>query len=258
MAWFRVDVPPSGGGGSMPDQIAKIAQGTTFDYSELETKTVTIPQYVFHGSQIRDVESTDVITVQDRAFEGCTNLRKINLPNCTSIGSYAFACNRTTYASTVSINLPAVTNISAYAFNGFYGTDNTSEIAFPACTYIGQYAFQHTSSNPLTIKSLSFPVVTQMGGSSFVRIIAETLDIGENCTSMGSTPLANATVTNLIIRATTPPTLGTNAGLGNGASIAHIYVPDGTDPVSGKTYVQIYKDANRWSQYASYIEAIPS
>lgn len=247
MAWFRCSAPAQGG---TLDQIATIALGTEFDYFELETETETIPQYLFHGSMIRDVESVDVITVQDRVFEGCSNLRKINLPNCTSIGQYAFSCNRTTYAGTVSINLPALQTIGAYAFNGFYGTDNTAEVVFPACTYVGQYAFQHSSSNPLTVKSLSFPAVTQMGGSSFVRIIAETLDIGENCTSMGSTPLANATVTNLIVRATTPPTLGTNAGLGNNANITHIYVP--------ADYVNTYKNTSRWSSYASIIEAIPA
>lgn len=249
MAWFRCG-GPSGGG---VDQIATIALGQEFDYFELETETDLIPQYIFHGSLIRDVESTDVITIGDRAFEACSNLRRINLPNCTSIGQYAFACNRTTFASTVSINLPSVENIGASAFNGFYGTDSTADLSFPACTYVGQYAFQGTQNNPLTVKSMSFPLVERMGGSSFVRLIATTLDIGPNCTTLGSTPLANATVTNLIVRATTPPTLGTNAGLGNNANITHIYVP--------ASAVEDYKDDQnypRWAAYSSIIEAIPA
>lgn len=244
MAWFRCG-GPSGGG---IDQIATIALGQEFDYFELETETDTIPQYIFHGSLIRDVESTDVITIGDRAFEACSNVRRINLPNCRTIGQYAFACNRTTYASLISINLPNVETIGAYAFNGFYGSDATAELTFPACTYVGTYAFQHSSNNMLRVKSITLNAVTQMGSSAFVRVIADEITIGADCTSLGSTPFANANVTDLIILADTPPTLGTSAGLGNNASISNIYVPDSA--------VATYQSANRWSQYAAIIKSI--
>ena len=241
MAWFRCSAPAQGGS---LDQIATIALGQEFDYFELETETETIPQYLFHGSMIRDVESVDVLTVQERAFEGCTNLRKINLPNCTRIGSYAFACNRTTYANSIQINLPAVQNIGTSAFASFYGVDSSAELSFPACTYVGQYAFQGTLNNPFTCKSIEFPQVTNMGGSSFTRLIADTVDIGATCSSMGATPFGNATINKLIVRATTPPTLATNNGLGSGANITQIYVPDSA--------VNTYKDSTNYPRWAAY------
>jgi hypothetical protein len=242
MPWYPVKYKP--------DMLEIIASSTPFDYSKLESESEIIPQYSFHGSKIENLSSSAVLTVGDRAFEGCTEMRFINLPNCTSVGQYAFSCGRTTYADSVDVYLPRVVNIGANAFNNFRGTDSTADMIFYLCTYVGQSAFAHTSSYPLTVRSLQFPAVEIFGSSSMTRIIADTVDIGENCTSMGSTPLANSTVTNLIVRATTPPTLGSSAGLGNNANITHIYVP--------ADYVNTYKSASRWSSYASIIEAIPA
>ena len=242
MPWFPVKYKP--------DMLEIIASSTPFDYSKLESESEVIPQYSFHGSKIENLSSKAVLTVGDRAFEGCTEMRFINLPNCTSVGQYAFSCGRTTYADSIDVYLPSVVTIGAYAFNNFKGTDSTADLIFNSCTYVGQNAFAHTSASPLTVRSFQFPAVQTFGGSAMSRVIAETVDIGENCTSLGSSPLANATITNLIVRAADPPTLGSSAGLGTGATITHIYVPSGS--------VSTYKSANRWSAYASIIEAIPS
>lgn len=243
MAWL----PPK----YRPDMLEIMASSTPFSYSELMSDSEVIPQYSFHGSKIEYLSSSAVLTVGDRAFEGCTEMKFINLTKCTSVGQYAFSCGRTTYVDSVDVYLPLCTNIGANAFNNFRGTDNTADMIFPACTYVGQNAFSHTSSYPLTVRSLQFPAVVTFGSSSMTRIIADTVDIGENCTSMGSTPLANSTVTNLIVRATTPPTLGSSAGLGSNATITHIYVP--SEAVSDYTDSTNYP---RWAAYSSIISAI--
>ena len=253
MAWYEARK----GGGTGADQLAIMGSGTTFDFSELQTHTSTIPQYSFTSSAIRDIVSPYVTSVEANAFQKAVSVRNISLPNCTVINASAFTCNRPITASSasslaVSINLPSVVQIKENGFYGFGGKDTTAELEFPACTTLGNQAFRATSASAFVVKSLSFPVVETLGTSVFVSIVAETLDIGATCTSMGTTPLASATITNLIVRATTPPTLGTNAGLGNGANITHIYVP--ASSVSDYTDSTNYP---RWAAYESIISAIP-
>lgn len=260
MAWYPVKYKP--------DMLEIIASSTPFDYSKLESESEIIPQYSFHGSKIEHLTSTAVLTVGDRAFEGCNGLDFINLPHCTSVGQYAFSCERAVDRTVenpyraVDIYLNDVVTIGAYAFYNYGGCDDIAELIFPACTSVNQNAFAASSTFFLTVKSIILPSVTYVGASAFQRVVAETIQIGNSSQeytglrSAMSTPLANATVTNLIMYPKTPPGLSTNAGLGNGATISHIYVPDGTDPDSGKTYVQLYKDANRWSNYASIIDSI--
>ena len=59
------------------------------------------------------------------------------------------------------------------------------------------------------------------------------------------------------IHATTPPQLGDGV-FTNTTNNLVIYVPSGIDPVSGNSYVDIYKAASGWSSLASRIQAIPT
>ena len=252
MAWFNAN--PS----DIPDQLPILNRTTAWAYSTLNTKTDKIPPYVFYGSAISSVSSTDVVEVKEHAFDKCSGLGLINLPYCTDIGQYAFQCNRVSTQQdpvSVDIYLNSVQSIAANAFYNFGGTDDTAEIVLNNCTYIGNNAFAGTTSYPLTVKSFFLPVLTTLGQSAFQRVTAETIEIGndnQDYTGVGTmaTPLANATVTNFILHQTTPPTLSSSYGLGNNATITHIYVPSSA--------VNDYKTANRWSSYASSIEAIPS
>lgn len=252
MAWFQVDVRSAQPSPSV-DQLAMIAGSTPFDYSDLNTEVTAIPQYMFYGcTSINDIISSYVTSVGGNAFNGATKVGSISLPNCTSVGAGAFSCGRSgTDAQIVSIDLRSCTSMNNGAFLEFGANDATAELSFPALTTMGTTVFSaNSATKAMTVKSISLPAVTSMGSNCFNRLVAETVDIGENCTNLGSTPFANATVTNLIVRNTTPPTLGSSAGLGNGANITHIYVPEGS--------VETYKQTNRWSAYASIIEKIPS
>ena len=78
-----------------------------------------------------------VTSIGDSAFEECSNLTSITIPNSvTSIGDYAFSrCSNLT-----SITIPnSVTSIGDYAFSGC--SDLTSITIPDSVTSIGDYAF---------------------------------------------------------------------------------------------------------------------
>ena len=61
-------------------------------------------------------------------------MKTVNLPNCTSIGSYAFrGCSGIT-----SFNAPKVTSLNSYAF---YGCSGLIGVNFPAATSVGGTCF---------------------------------------------------------------------------------------------------------------------
>lgn len=244
MTWYRVDVKEP-----TVDVLAVISGTTVFDYADLKSRSATIPPYVFYGcTYIRDVISTDVTKVDTYAFSGCANVRNISLPNCTNVNGGAFACTRPSSSTTsVLISLPACTYMGNSAFNGFGGNDATAELEFPELITMGIGVFGSSSStNALTVKSISLPKVQTMGSNCFQRVTADTISLGEDVTNLGSTPFSNATIGEFICMATTPPTLGSNSGLGNAPTV--IYVPDAN--------VTDYQTTNRWSQYSSIIKGI--
>jgi len=245
-----------------PDVPSLISGNTAFDYSDLKSSSTTIPQNMFNGcTNVNNVESPYVTTVGASAFEGATKLKYISLPNCTQVQGNAFACGRTgsTDQGFVMINLPKCTQFGNSAFNGFGADDNTAELEFPEVTTMGSSVFAASSNTTrMVVKSIKLPKLQTTGSTAFQRVVATTIDIGENCTQLNTTPLANATVTNFICRATTPPALGSSAGLGgSNMTLTNIYVPDAS--------LNDYKDTTnypRWAQHSALMhplsEYVPS
>ena len=101
-----------------------------------------------------------VTTILDNAFEGCTNLKKITIPNSVAtIGSYAFSgCSNLT-----EVNIPdGVTIINSYTF---YRCSSLSSIKIPeGVKTIGVRAFDGCSK----LTSITIPSsVTTIGTGAF-------------------------------------------------------------------------------------------
>lgn len=161
-----------------------------------------------------------VTTIGNLAFSGFLRLSGITIPNnVTSIGSQAF--EQCIGLTTCSIG-NGVTSIGSSAFGGCTGL---ASINIPdSVTSLDQSAFHNCTS--LT-----------------------SVTIGSGCTTIGNTCFGNCgNISTFTCKATTPPSLG--GTVFGDTTVGVIYVPAQS--------VNAYKSANRWSDYRSIIQAIPS
>ena len=164
------------------------------------TGNVIIPNNVIYNSI-----NYLVTDIYYQAFNNCTSLTSVNIPNSvTNIGQQAFS----NCASLTSVNIPSsVTNISSGLFVGCL---SLTSINIPSSvTNIGGGAFQQCSS----LTSVTIPnSVTNIGSSAFfyctnltsVNIPNSVTNIGDetfrNCTNLTSINIPNS-VTNIGIGA---------------------------------------------------------
>lgn len=108
---------------------------------------------------IYNVENVQLIS--NSAFDACSNLKTVNFPACTSIGSYAFqSCS-----SLTNISFPVCTTIGGSAFRN---CQSLTSAIFPSCTSIGNKAFAVCKG----LSVISFPMCNYLGGSAFTNCIA--------------------------------------------------------------------------------------
>ena len=94
----------------------------------------------------------------------CTSLQSINLPNCLSVGIFAFTyCSRL-----VSVSFPNCSNLSRYAFASCY---SLTSIYLPNCTFVDSYTFFRCSKLSL----VKLPKVTEFRSEVFQYAPVETL-----------------------------------------------------------------------------------
>ncbi len=131
-------------------------------------------------TSLRDVDLSGVVNTSGLAFNGCSHLQKIVLPNnLTNIGEYAFSdCS-----SLTSITIPnSVTSIGDYAF---YKCSSLTSVTIPnSVTSIGDYAFYKCSS----LTSITIPnSVTSIGNAAFYGCVSITsITIPNSVTSIGN------------------------------------------------------------------------
>jgi len=169
----------------------------------------------FKGKKITEITlPVSVTSIPESAFESCTSLTSVKIPNAKDIGKNAFreckkltdlyipaavtigedAINRCT--SLKSISLPVATTIGK---GSFYGCSSLESVDLPAATTIESYAFQGCTS----LTSVNIPKVTDIlehtfyECSSLVGISLPVKTIGKDafykCTSLTSVSLPNAT-----------------------------------------------------------------
>lgn len=106
------------------------------DFPELSLpECVQISPYAFfYNSSLKSLYLPNVVQVQ--GFEGCENLKTVNLPKCVKIGSDAFiTCTRLE-----EINVPICTSIGSRAF---YNCSSLSRIELNNVSFISNSAFQN-------------------------------------------------------------------------------------------------------------------
>ena len=207
---------------TIPDSVTTIGKyAFKYCYSltsiTIPNSVTTIGESVFFGcSSLANVTLGDsVTTIGFAAFAGC-GITSITIPDSvTTIGDRAFYnCN-----SLASVTIPdSVTTIGDCAF---YYCDSLTSITIPnSITTIGAGAFYYCSN----LTSITIPnSVTTIGNEAF-----------DLCRSLAS----------VYCEATTPPSLGSYAFSRN-ASERKFYVPAES--------VEVYKTADYWREYASYI-----
>jgi len=171
---------------------------TMEEASTLETITIDAFQgntSLTHMDELRHF--TNVTSIEDRAFEGCTGLTSITIPNSvTSIGTGAFyGCTGLT-----SITIPnSVTSIGDDAFYGCTGLTNVTipnsvtsieDRAFSACTGLTSVTI------PNSVTSIEDRAFSACTGLTSVTIPNSVTIIGtrafEDCTGLTSVTIGNS------------------------------------------------------------------
>jgi len=104
------------------------------------------------------ISSTDITSIRSYAFQSCSSLQTLDLPNLTSIGDYSFS----SCSSLQTLDLPNLTSIGQCAFQSCSFLQN---ISLSRLNSLGQYAFD-TCTN---LQEVIFPNLTSIGQYAFIR-----------------------------------------------------------------------------------------
>ena len=237
-----------------------------------------IPQYfIYNFKKVTSITlPSSVTSIGQYAFSNCTGLTSMTLSNSlTSIASYAFSgCTGLTGSFTIP---ETVTSLGTYILNNCSGitTLNYNAIEVPSSNPTTSISLFGTMSNLTTINignqvqiiprnflrggqsgvsSINIPSsVTKIDYGAFYSSNLTSIDISSSVTSIGNFAFNSCSrLTSITIRSTTPPTLDATYS--------------STFPVTTQSYiiyvpasaVNTYKNASKWSYWASKIQAIPS
>ena len=190
-------------------------------YSLLDGGTVNITYYMGSDSDVTIpavIGGKKVTSIGGSAFEGCTSLTSISIPDgVTSIGDSAFVgCT-----SLTSISIPdGVTSIGDFAF---YGCSSLTNISIPdGVTSIGNWTFGCTSLSSINIPNS----VTNIGREAFYRCSSLTsINIPDGVTSIGEGAFDNCSSLTSINIPNSVTSIGESAFSGC-SSLSSINIPD--------------------------------
>ena len=212
-------------------------------FSAMQVDGVNVPlatsyQFSTTGEHLVKFTLKDATRLQGMVWRGAGRPTKIYLPDSvTYLPDYCFYYNDNTILEVFST--PGVQSIG---INYLYGSDNLV-LSFPSLTTI-----RGTNNGLNCAEIVDLGSITTYPGQgfqgSFRRIV-----LPETVTEITNYFLYYCTnCTEVVIKAVNPPTLGTSP-FDHIDSNFVIYVPSGS--------VSAYQAANRWSNYASRIQAIP-
>lgn len=203
--------------------------GTGVDGYSQVTVNVPNPTGVFYDLSAVTAIPSGVFSQSNNPLN--SYITTVNLPNCTSIGDYAFY----TCTNLSELNLPLCTYIGDSTFRGI----NITSLDLPVCSHIGYTAFALCSN----LSQVSLPVCEYIGSGALRGTNISTLTLPE-CKSIGVYGLSIPTLRELVIETSTMCTLlSYNAIVGS--SDLSIYVP--------ASLVNTYKANSEWSHFSNKI-----
>lgn len=200
--------------------------------------TVTsIPDGIFHKClKLKAVENTDKVTAIiynycDGAFRGCLNLKEIQLPNCKSIGDYAF-CDCSNLAAVIGMG-----NVEAISSNTFFNCTSLQSVDLTNCKSIGIAAFYGCKG----LQSVELPKIETLDSQAFYSTGMTKVTLPETLTSMGWDCFSAVDYT---FKGNVPPTLSVdNYDAFNGSFTIRV-------PAEA---LKAYQTADVWIKYADKI-----
>ncbi len=115
-----------------------------------------IPEYIFANiNNLESVVATNLHTVGQSAFSGCTKLEHIHMPEAKVIKTLAFK----NCSSLKSLEIPNVTRIESYAFKSIA----IESLYLPKVIYIGSNAFENCSE----LRHIDLPLLNHSEKNSF-------------------------------------------------------------------------------------------
>lgn len=184
-------------------------------------------------------------TIPQSFISSCYKVKTIvNFPTApTTVKAYAL---QNTTVSIDSLNLANCTVIETQSFNTALGVKSIITPTSYTNTTIGSYSF--ASMNVESITFNSGPTI--IGDRCLQNGLWKYVDLPSTVTTINQYALYNCPLlSTLVVRATTPPTLGTGA-LPTSNTILKIYVPDAN--------VAAYQAASGWSTYSAQIFPLSS
>lgn len=182
---------------------------------------------------------TGVTSLSNAVFYNATNLRNVDLDNVVTLGSEVFS------GCTQLESVGSLGKVSSISGNSQFRETSIRELNAPLLPSIPGSMCNRCYS----LVTVNCPSATSVGGAAFYGCSAllhvnlgNDLSVIEKEALMGCTALQD-----VIIRATTPPTLNAASAFAN-TNDCPIYVPDAS--------VDAYKAADVWSTYADRIRPI--
>ncbi len=183
---------------------------------------VTITGYTGNATELvipSQIKNLPVTSIGDLAFEGCTGLTSITIPDSvTSIGNWAFSgCSGLT-----SITIPnGVTSIGSFTFDGCTGL---TSITIPdSVTSIGNWAFDGCTG----LTSITIPnSVTSIGNAAFSDCSSLTsITIPNSVTSIGNAAFSDCSSLTSITIPNSVTSIGFDAFFGC-SGLKDVYITD--------------------------------
>ena len=233
------------GGGSGTDYLAARLNNTLTSYSNSDV--TSIPQQVFRGcSQLQSVSFPNATSIGEYAFADCYNLVSVSAPNVTTISQYAFSgCSKLTSAP-----LDSVTSL-AYSSYCFSGCTSLQSVSLPSLTLTAafpQYCFRACSN--LTNVELPSDYTGTLGFGCFASCsnlamidCQKTQEIPGYCFNSASK------LKTIVLRRSTTTTLSntsafTGTPFASNGSGGTLYVPN--------DLIASYQSASNWSTILGY------
>lgn len=214
-----------------------------FKESEL---TSDIKSHTYDNGKGVIIYNNDVTEISDNAFNGCSSLTNISLPNSvSSIGESAFYC----CSSITSVTIPD--NVTSIGFGAFAGCTELKEFKGKYAADGGRCLIQDNAIiSYANASGLEYTIpdnVTTIRTASIVYTSLTSLTIPDSVITIGVNSIgACINLKKVKLLSATPPTISGKTFMGCNNNNLEFHIPAGS--------LQSYKSADYWKDFNNYVE----